>query len=411
MADAVDIRYYLPFTRTGRCLRLESGVELELEAERFRVTVLQEDLLLLKISHGGRWDQSPSCAVCADIGSMKSEFSVEESDEEIRLTTTAITLTIFKNPFGLRAVRSDGSVIFQTASDQEGISWAYARLNDHFVTIRRCRHEDAFFGLGEKTGRFNRKGRDFTLWNTDVLNPNATGEFVAKHKSGDPRADPLSPEFDPYYVSIPFFYHLPHLQTAMAGFFFDNPYRATFEFSQLQEYRVHFHGGQYTEFVFAGPAMKDILRDYSMLTGRTPPPPLWRWEITNAAGFPTRRKRLRSSPSCIEKNRFPVTRSGWISTTWMNTGYLLGIEKPSLTRLNCFPVCATRDSVLSRSSIPESSSSRAIRFLIKHPARISCAKRQGELSTLAKYGRGEVHFRTSRSKKHEAGGVGSMPSM
>ena len=136
MVNTIDIRYYLPFTQTGRCVRLESGIELELEAEKFRETVLQEDLLLLKISHGGRWEQSPSHAVCADIGSMRSEFSLEENDDEIRLTTTAMLLTIFRNPFGLRAVRSDGSVIFQTASDQDEISWAYARLNDHFVTIR-----------------------------------------------------------------------------------------------------------------------------------------------------------------------------------------------------------------------------------------------------------------------------------
>ena len=228
MPNAIDIRHYLPFTKTGQCLRLESGFELEVEEEKFRATVLQEDLLLLKISHGGRWEETPSHAVCADIASMKAEFSVEEKEDEIRLTTAAITLRVLRNPFCLEAFRSDGTVIFQTAFDRQGTSWAYARLNDHFVTVRQCRHEDAFFGLGEKTGRFNRKGRNFTLWNTDVLNPNATGEFVAKHKSGDPRADPLSTEFDPYYVSIPFFYHLPHMQTAMAGFFFDNPYRATF---------------------------------------------------------------------------------------------------------------------------------------------------------------------------------------
>ena len=65
MLDAIDIRYYLPFTQTGRCVRLDSGIELELEAERFRATVLQEDLLLLSISHGGRWEQSPNHAVCA----------------------------------------------------------------------------------------------------------------------------------------------------------------------------------------------------------------------------------------------------------------------------------------------------------------------------------------------------------
>jgi alpha-glucosidase len=318
MLDAIDIRYYLPFTQTGRCVRLGSGIELELGAERFRATVLQEDLLLLSISHGGDWEQIPSHAVCADIGSMKCDFRLEENQDEIRLTTRAMMLTIARNPFGFRAIRSDGSLIFETASDENEISWAYARLNDHFVTIRRCRHEDAFFGLGEKTGQFNRKGRNFILWNTDVLNPNATGEFVAKHKSGDPGADPLSPEFDPYYVSIPFFYHLPQLQTAMAGFFFDNPYRATFEFSHPQEYRVHFHGGQYSEFVFAGPAMKDILRDYSMLTGRMPPPPLWALGNHQCRWFPYTQEKIEKLGELHREKQIPC------DTLWLDIDYMDG---------------------------------------------------------------------------------------
>jgi alpha-glucosidase len=82
-------------------------------------------------------------------------------------------------------------------------------------------------------------------------------------------------EFDPYYVSIPFLYH--HAQPAgtTAGSFVDNGYRATYELSHPDEYRIHFSGGQYTEYIFAGPAMPDILSAYTWLTGRMALPPLW----------------------------------------------------------------------------------------------------------------------------------------
>ena len=112
MADVIDIRHYLPFTKTGLCRRLESGIELELEDESFRVTVLQDDLFLLTISHGGRWDAIPGHGVCADIASMKAELALVEDEEEVRLTTTAITLLIFRKPFRLEAFRPDGTVIF-----------------------------------------------------------------------------------------------------------------------------------------------------------------------------------------------------------------------------------------------------------------------------------------------------------
>ena len=45
----------------------------------------------------------------------------------------------------------------------------------------------------------------------------------------------------------------------MAGSFVDNGYRGEYEFSRDDEYRVTFHGGQWTEYVFAGPVMPSIL--------------------------------------------------------------------------------------------------------------------------------------------------------
>ncbi|HEY5706114.1 MAG TPA: glycoside hydrolase family 31 protein [Terrimicrobiaceae bacterium] len=318
MSKLIDIRHYFAFAKTGRCLGLEKGIEVELEAERLRVTVLREDLFQLKISHAGGWEETPSHAVCAEMRAMKADFSVDEREDRICVVTSKMTLTIFKNPFGLAAHRADGSVILETLSDDKGTSWAYARLNDHFVTIRRCRHEDAFFGLGEKTGGFNRKGRNFTLWNTDVLNPDAAGEFAAKHEQGDPRADPRSTEFDPYYVSIPFFYHLPHMQTEMAGFFFDNPYRASFEFSETKEYRVHFHGGQYTEYIFAGPSMKEILGAYTMLTGRIQAPPLWALGNHQCRWFPYTQKAVEKLAALHRKKGIPC------DTLWLDIDYMDG---------------------------------------------------------------------------------------
>ena len=76
-------------------------------------------------------------------------------------------------------------------------------------------------------------------------------------------------------MSIPFFYHQSYPSGTMSASFLDNGYRGEYEFSAPQEYRILFHGGQYTEYVFAGPDMPAILERYTELTGRTPPPPLW----------------------------------------------------------------------------------------------------------------------------------------
>ena len=278
--ESLDARYFLPLRRAKDLTRLPTGIEMTLDGgERLRVDVLRADISRLKISREGVFAEQPTCSVVegslAALGG-STEFSLEESVKAVRLTTAQMTLTIGKSPFRLDARRADGSIIFETAVNEEtNEPQTYATLNDEFVVTRRCEPSDSFYGLGEKTGRFDRKGRDFTLWNTDVLNPNTNGEYRAKYPGDDPRGDQKSTEFDPYYVSIPFFYHQPSGRPAMAGFFFDNSRCARVEFSDPNQYRLRFLGGQYTEYVFAGPAMRDILDAYTTLTGRMLPPPLW----------------------------------------------------------------------------------------------------------------------------------------
>ena len=271
----VDPKYFLPARSAGGLVRLARGIELTLDAgeNRLRVEVLRADLLRLKISRGGRFDEAPSCAVvdgaAAALGG-GADFTVEETADAVRVVTPELVLTVGTSLFRIDAHRADGSAIFESVDGS-----AYATLNDEFLLTRRCQREDAFYGLGEKTGRFNRARRDLTLWNTDVLAPSVEGAARAAHPGGDPRADPRSTAFDPYYVSIPFFYHQRHLEAAMAGFFFDNPFQARFDFTADEAFSIRFLGGQYTEYVFAGPRMPDILAAYTTLTGRMAVPPLW----------------------------------------------------------------------------------------------------------------------------------------
>ena len=271
----IETGNYVRFERVTSVIEAERGLLAELHGEQLRIDFVRADLVRAKISRGGVFDESPTFAVSVDPLSQDVEVVFERGDDEVRLRTSALAVSLGLDPFRLDVHRSDGSPVVETAQDADGRYWAYATLNDAFTVRRRCRQEDAIYGLGEKTGHHNRKGRDFTLWNTDVLNPHATREFTASRPPDDPRSDRSSTEFDPYYVSIPFFYHQSYPRGTMAASFVDNGYRGTYEFSHPEEYRIHFSGGQYTEYIFAGPGMPEILSSYTWLTGRIAPPPLW----------------------------------------------------------------------------------------------------------------------------------------
>ena len=263
----MDTSRYLRFTQVDDVEETERGLLAALHGERLRLDVVRVDVVRVKISRGGVFDEHPTFAVCVDPLSAPVAFALEREDGVVRVRTEKLVATLTLDPFRLDVHRPDGSVVAETAA-------GYTTLNDAWAIRRRCRAGDAFYGLGEKAGRHDRRGRTFTLWNTDVLNPTATAEFVAAHPPDHPRADVTSVEFDPYYVSIPFFYH--HAQDgSMAASFVDNGYRAAYDFAGGADYAFHFDGGQYTEYLFAGPAMADILEAYTWLTGRTALPPLW----------------------------------------------------------------------------------------------------------------------------------------
>ncbi len=263
-----ETRGLLPFVRVDAVEETERGIEARLHGERLQVDVVREDVVRIRISRGGAFDERPTFAVCVDPVARSVEHSVERAEGAVRVRTPQLTLTLTLDPFGLAVHRADGSPVIESVMP-------YATLNDAFAVTRRCRPEDAFYGLGEKGGPHDRRRRDYTLWNTDVLDTNATAEFVARRAPDDPRADPNHVEFDPYYVSIPFFYHHTQPDGAMAASFVDNGYRAAYDFGDPEQYAIRFEGGQYCEYVFAGPRMPDILAAYTWLTGRASLPPLW----------------------------------------------------------------------------------------------------------------------------------------
>ena len=271
----INTDHYIRFERVDSVTGTGSGLLAELHREQLKIDIVSHDLVRIKISRGGVFDESPTFAVCVDPLGSPVPFTIEHLADRTLLITESMTVTVWVDPFRIDVHRADGTAVIETAQDQQGRYWAYATLNDAFTIRRRCRREDAIFGLGEKSGRHNRKGRDFTMWNVDVLSPEETAEFTRDRAPDDPRGDRTSVEFDPFYATIPFFYHQNYPAGGMAASFVDNGYRGAYEFSEAEEYRIAFDGGQYTEYVFAGPDMPAILTSYTWLTGRTAPPPLW----------------------------------------------------------------------------------------------------------------------------------------
>lgn len=282
---------FLPLTRVTDVERSDRGLRARLlggpRPEMLRVDAVRDDVVRLQISRGGRFEESPTFAVREDLPTLPLQVEVQVDPGRAQVVTAQLRVTVGLDPFRIDVHRRDGSVVLETASaphpfpgTQPGSTTApayltYATLNDAFTFSRRTTPASPVYGLGEKTGPVNRRGRDYSMWNVDVLNPTSAGEFTSGREASDPRADNMGTEFDPYYMSIPFAIHQDTTTGDMSGSFMDNGYRAHYDFRSAGRTTVRFEGGQYTEYVIAGPRLPDILEAYTWLTGRAPLPPMW----------------------------------------------------------------------------------------------------------------------------------------
>jgi len=121
---------------------------------------------------------------------------------------------------------------------------------------------EQYFGLGEKAGPLDRAGRRFRMSNVDAMGYDAE------------RSDPL-------YKHIPF-YITRHAETGLAfGLFYDTYADAEFDFGAE---RSNYHGlfrsfsagaGDLDYYLIAGPAVADVTRRFTWLTGKPALLPRW----------------------------------------------------------------------------------------------------------------------------------------
>lgn len=288
--DSPENAYLHPLQAASDVRATPRGIDVTCGEEVLAVDFVRDDICRLRVSRGGLLDDGPRFAL-AHVDAPAVSLSVTSSHGVVRVSSPVMSVEVTLDPLRVDVRRGDGSSVAESYVDASGRSWGYASLNDRFVVRRRCGPGDAFYGLGEKTGPGNRRGQSYTMWNTDVLDPNAAGAFTASLDPEDPRADRTGTHFDPYYVSIPLLHHLDSTTGAVAASFVENTHRAEYDLAEPDSYAFGFDGGQYTEYLFPGPDLASILEGYTWLTGRAPLPPLWalgyqqcRWDhVTDAS--------------------------------------------------------------------------------------------------------------------------------
>jgi alpha-glucosidase len=176
-----------------------------------------------------------------------SDWSVNESDEAITISTTALSLRFARATGHLLATDARGRVLTEIVewSGQGAASFA-ARLRDG----------ERLFGLGDKALPLDRRGHRAELWCTDAF--------------GFQRGS------DPLYKTVPFTVGVVEDGPA-CGLFFDNPAAGTVDVGATEPgvLRYAAERGHLRLTLFAGDEPLDVVRRYARRTGRMPMLPKW----------------------------------------------------------------------------------------------------------------------------------------
>lgn len=150
----------------------------------------------------------------------------------------------------------------------------------------RINKTEMFFGLGEKTGFLDKRGRRYIMWNTD---------------------DPLhTPDKDPLYKSIPFMIGFDGEKAY--GLFVDSTARLEFDlgYEDRERLTITVEDNQLDLYIINSQSIAEVIQQYTMLTGRMEMPPSGALVFSNADGATIPRRGLWNLLKPSEQGKYPV---------------------------------------------------------------------------------------------------------
>lgn len=211
-----------------------------------------------------------------DLGWL-GNVNVKEETTAYEIFTEQLRIRINKSPFKLQVFDKYQKLLFGDY-DEKG----FVNKNNHIASYKTVRSDEQFFGLGEKAGTLNRRGKSYKMWNSDQ--------------------PCYGVNEDPIYKSIPFF-----MSTNHYGIFFDNTYKTEFKFGSESNdyYSFEAPGGEMIYYFMYGNDYKQIIQNYIALAGKPTMPPKWALGFSQCRGNYTEESQAKEIAAEFRKRKIP----------------------------------------------------------------------------------------------------------
>lgn len=225
-------------SRNGNIVSIESG------ANHYRLEVCTPSMIRFRMAGANGFEADENLMVVR-YQWPETKFNIQENKQGFELKTSEVTAKITTNPVRIAFYTSEGVLINQDESS------AYS--SEAATCTKELQSGEHFFGFGERMDFIDQLGKQVKL---DV------GRGTARdHETGAYNI------LEANYSPVPFF-----MSTRGYGIFFHNSYPSTWDLghSSTQNYSFSAIGGELDYYFIYGPSFKNILRNYTALTGTSP---------------------------------------------------------------------------------------------------------------------------------------------
>ncbi|MCW3807502.1 glycoside hydrolase family 31 protein [Plebeiibacterium marinum] len=228
----------------------ENGIDVQLEqisSDIFKIRYITDSINMYH-----------SFAVI-DQSQNTNAINISEQPNSYEIYTGSLIMRIQKDPFSI-VIFDKWQKLLMSDYQTRGFVKDSMRISSSKV----LKLNERVYGLGEKNGGINRRGQSFKMWNSDKPCYQA--------------------DEDPLYKSIPFF-----MSSEGYGIFFDNTFKTNFDFGSNNQdyYSFDAPGGEMVYYFIYGPTLKQILTNYTSLTGKAIMPPSWALGFAQCRGLLT----------------------------------------------------------------------------------------------------------------------------
>jgi len=238
--------------------------------------VLEDDIVRVLVLPNGAARQPKTWAIAPGADDVAAEgrdrfdlsgftlpaFDLHQDDQTLRIETAAVRLTIRLAGFSCSWEQRGSEAWLPAARDRPTQAYNFGYWDERIHHYLRRDLRERYYGLGERTGPMDRAGARFRLSNIDCMGYDAAST-------------------DPLYKHIPFYITARPDMGAAFGLFYDTLADCDFDFGrEMDNYHGLYHHmaadhGDLDYYFIAGPAVNQVTRRFTWLTGKPAHMPKW----------------------------------------------------------------------------------------------------------------------------------------